>query len=243
MADSEGLVLEGEFLDTVRLFVEWIRGDDGEPHPVDVLNLSLGYYHETPRDILFDDTMSVLLVDARRQGCAVVCSAGNDSTDRPAFPAALWRYAGAEYTVLDPEDAAPHVSVGALNPDNRTVALFSNIGTWVKTYAPGSSVLSISPAFEGAVQAGTKDDVHIGGELLPRASIDPDDFTGGFAVWSGTSFAAPYVAGAIAHRFAQGLRAQALSRSPEDRGKELRAAADEVTELLRIIAHDSPTNT
>jgi subtilisin family serine protease len=31
-----------------------------------------------------------------------------------------------------------------------------------------------------------------------RAAIDPDDFTGGFAVWSGTSFAAPVLAGRLA---------------------------------------------
>ena len=33
-----------------------------------------------------------------------------------------------------------------------------------------------------------------------RESIDPDDFTGGFAVWSGTSFAAPIQAGRIAQK-------------------------------------------
>ena len=31
-----------------------------------------------------------------------------------------------------------------------------------------------------------------------RAAIDPDDFGGGFAVWSGTSFAAPVRAGGLA---------------------------------------------
>ena len=31
-----------------------------------------------------------------------------------------------------------------------------------------------------------------------RESIDPDDFTGGFGSWSGTSFAAPIVAGRLA---------------------------------------------
>ena len=29
--------------------------------PVDVLNMSMGYYHETPYDHLFDPTMSGLL--------------------------------------------------------------------------------------------------------------------------------------------------------------------------------------
>jgi serine protease len=33
-----------------------------------------------------------------------------------------------------------------------------------------------------------------------RESIDPDDFRGGFAVWSGTSFAAPLFAGRLAEQ-------------------------------------------
>ncbi len=33
-----------------------------------------------------------------------------------------------------------------------------------------------------------------------RESIDPDDFRGGFAVWSGTSFAGPLFAGRLAAR-------------------------------------------
>jgi hypothetical protein len=31
-----------------------------------------------------------------------------------------------------------------------------------------------------------------------RATIDPDDFSGGFGIWSGTSFAGPIFAGEIA---------------------------------------------
>jgi subtilisin family serine protease len=178
--------------------------------------------------------MSVLLADARELGCAVVCSAGNDATDRPAFPAALWRYPGAEYEVEEPDSAAPHLSVGALNPDNRSVALFSNVGRWVKTYAPGSAVLSTSPAFQGAVQAGTRDDLLIGDRMLPRATIDPDDFTGGFAVWSGTSFAAPWVAGALAHRIAPALMAGTASPDAAGRSRELSDAADGIQKALTL---------
>ena len=34
----------------------------------------------------------------------------------------------------------------------------------------------------------------------PRESLDPDDFTGGFGIWSGTSFSAPIAAGLIARK-------------------------------------------
>ena len=43
----------------------------------------------------------------------------------------------------------------------------------------------------------------------PRASIDPDDFRGGFAVWSGTSFAAPVIAGLVAQQVGEQLAAGA----------------------------------
>lgn len=239
VADSQGNVLEGAFMLAVRSLVKLMaqsRRKGGRQ--IDVMNLSLGYYHETPEDNLFDRTMSELLLAARVRGCAVVCSAGNDATDRPTFPAALWRWKGHDFRVPDSTAAAPHLAVGARNP-NGTVALFSNIGDWVTTYAPGASVLSTYPPFNGGMQPDVRNDRRD----LRRESIDPDDFTGprlpgqpdglgtGFALWSGTSFAAPYVAAQLAAELTERLMSGQLSAVP-DRVRALRDAKRRVTRRL-----------
>lgn len=230
VADSQGTVLEGQFMLAVRSLVKWMAMPKAKGgRQIDVLNLSLGYYHETPEPGLFDRTLSDLLVVARRMGCAVVCSAGNDATDRPAFPASLWAWKGADFAVADPRDAAPHVSVGALNP-NGSVALFSNIGGWVTTFAPGAAVLSTHPRFNGGLQPGSRDDR----DGKRRETIDPDDFESGFALWSGTSFAAPYVAAALAAEIAPRLMAGELA-DVGDRVSALKKAKRSVqTDLAKI---------
>ena len=49
-----------------------------------------------------------------------------------------------------------------------------------------------------------------------RESIDPDDYTGRFALWSGTSFSAPLFAGRLA---------DSLGTIPLDQADDGRAAA------------------
>jgi hypothetical protein len=74
--------------------------------------------------------------------------------------------------------------------------MFSNGGRWVRCYRPGASIVSTVPnTFNASTQPSNV--VDIPGEGV-RATIDQDDFRGGFATWSGTSFAAPYLAGQIA---------------------------------------------
>ena len=87
----EGPIVESDLVKALKDIKELARRHrDGEPggHPIDVLSLSLGYYHETPEDELFDPTMYDILRELGECGVAVVCSAGNDATARPVFPAA-----------------------------------------------------------------------------------------------------------------------------------------------------------
>jgi subtilisin family serine protease len=211
---SEGPIVESDLvaaLDDITEYAERGAAGDQNARPIDVLNLSMGYYHETPYDdALFDDHMLDLFDRLAKVGCTVVCSAGNDGTARPQFPAA---FAG---------KADNCVSVGALNPNLDTVAIFSNTGDWVTCYAPGGAVLSTMPPFQGGLEPEARTRAYD----WVRESIDPDNFQrraaplkggseadpdGGFALWSGTSFAAPVQAG----RIAQAL----VGRLPTDRNR------------------------
>jgi len=128
-----------------------------------ILSLSFGGY-------ALDDAAAALgwaIAEFQARGGVVVASAGNDSTCRPAFPAAL-------------RDV---VSVGAIGPSGP--ALFTNYGAWVRACAPGVDILSMFfTGFVGQGQPGPD-------------GVDPDNFSG-WARWSGTSFSAPVVVGALA---------------------------------------------
>jgi subtilisin family serine protease len=199
-------LIESEWLTALAQITELVRRHrDGDPggHAIDVLSLSMGYYHENPEDQLFDPILLDLLNELARLGVVVVCSAGNDATARPSYPAAFAPWTDGGGPVAAQRNRVPVVSVGALNP-NATDALFTNAGPWVRAYAPGAALMSTMPPFEGGLEpiARTRVDDRI------RESIDPDDFRsgvdadgrprGGFALWSGTSFSAPVVAGEIA---------------------------------------------
>jgi len=195
IVEPDGTVGEDQLLEALSSVAQLVADDEeGRPRTrIDVLVLSLGYYHETPEDGLYDITLLALLSAIAKSGTIIVCSAGNDSTDRPQFPAALWDWRSDGTHHAPAADSAPIISVGALNP-NGSVALFSNDGPWVRTWAPGAAVVSTMPQLNGGFNpSGSR-----WFEGRHRSSIDPDDFSGGFAVWSGTSFAAPVVAGRIA---------------------------------------------
>jgi subtilisin family serine protease len=155
---------------------------------IDILSLSLGCFTR-------NDASSMAIEDALRRldrDIVVVAAAGNLHTGRPGEGDDDDGHGHSHPPVTTPREfwpaALPWVfSVGALETSGLSPRLadFSNIGGWVTAYTQGVDVLSTFL---------TLDD--------HRDPREPKQFNG-FAYWSGTSFAAPAVAGAIAARMQQ----------------------------------------
>lgn len=128
--------------------------------------------------------LAYAITELRALGVVVVASAGNDATCTPIYPAAL----------------PGVVSVGAVDEDGNA-APFTNYGAWVRACTLGLDV--VSTFFEG----------FDGAEPEDSQGRDEDEFHG-WAVWSGTSFAAPRVVAALAREVQNG-------RTPDDAVAEL----------------------
>ena len=126
-----------------------------EQHP-DLINLSAGGY--TRGDA---PPLSFTEFRQRHPDVTLVTAAGNDSTDRPFWPAAFdWA-----------------IAVGALGADLENLAWFSNYGNWVDVYALGegvvnafaSGVYTYQRAAETAGHAGLRRDGPVVGHVVFRA--------------------------------------------------------------------------
>ena len=109
----------------------------------------------------------------RKRDCVLVAAAGNDSWAAPFWPAAF----------------PWAVGVGSLDRDGR-VSDFSNFGVSADVYALGRNIVNAFP--DGSFvchESPNKGDVRV--------------FSTGLARWSGTSFAAPIVAGLIARHISE----------------------------------------
>ena len=172
-----------------------------------VLNVSLGSYEQA------DSSGGVELVALRQAmrrwrkanpNALIVAAAGNDSTTYPFFPAG---FAGEE------EFADMVVSVGALGGPADGVGIhaaaadFTNHGTWVTAWAPGEKIVSDYPK---GLSFGYSD--------ASGAVVTSSTFADGLAYWSGTSFAAPFVAAEIVREMREG-------ESPRDTWKRIRGAS------------------
>jgi subtilisin family serine protease len=172
---------------------------------IDALVLSLGYYSETGDDVKYTAGLRELVLALAALEVGIFCAAGNDSTTRRSYPAAF-----ADDPAFADGSHLPMASVTALNPDS-TVALFSNEGDWVNAEAPGANLVSTAPII--AQGAWSQDTSFVGPRKTQRGTVDPDSFVGGFATWSGTSFAAPVLAG----RYVANLATKAVPRTVKDR--------------------------
>lgn len=182
--DGDGVVTECELAVSLMALGTWLVESPGS---VDALVLSLGYYCEQPDDTSYTAALEWMLLTLSARGVVTFAAAGNDCSSRRSYPAAF-----ADHPGFGPPTGLPLVAVAALNPDG-SVALFSNDASWVNGEAPGANVVSTSPVH--ASGAWTADTALIGPGGRRRGTIDPDSFRGGFATWSGTSFAAPVLAG------------------------------------------------
>jgi hypothetical protein len=213
---GDGVVYEGDLICALQHLATRIAlaAADGDPDMmVDALSLSLGYFDESEHDVTFSSGLWTVIKVLLDHGVVVVAAAGNYSSSRKFYPAA--------FAAESPAGQVPLISVGALNP-NRSKAVFSNGGHWITAWAPGAVVVSTYPVDINAsrtpelrMRAHPANSVPRGfaarGE---RESLDPDDYSGGFALWSGTSFSAPLLGARFIRALLEGATESGLMLTP-----------------------------
>jgi hypothetical protein len=114
---SDGIVYEGDLTCALSLLAARIlaaqAGDLAAM--VDAVSLSLGYFGESPQDVVYSSGLWLILDLLLQMGVAVVAAAGNFATSRKFWPAAFSGQPAAAGQV-------PLISVGALNPNGSKAA-------------------------------------------------------------------------------------------------------------------------
>jgi hypothetical protein len=216
----DGIVYEGDLLCALQQLANRIASAQagGDPDKmVDVVSLSLGYFSESPDDQAYTSALWQAIEAILDMGVIVVAAAGNFATSRMFYPAAFAQRPAEDGQV-------PLISVGALNP-NGSKAMFSDGGGWVRAWASGALVVSTLPTDINASRSAElrmrahPDNPMPPGVSLPgyRAALDPDDYSCGFGIWSGTSFSAPLLAARIIRSLLKGAAKSGLRLDPTDR--------------------------
>ena len=137
-----------------------------------VINVPAGSY--TRRDL---PLLSFSEFFRRHDDITLVAAAGNDSTDRPFWPAAFPWEIGV-------------IGVGALGGDEQNLSWYSNYGDWVNVYSLGEGLVN---AYATGVYTYQQP------EKRPTQQVFR-----GMAQWDGTSFASALVSGLIVAEIARG---------------------------------------
>jgi subtilisin family serine protease len=243
--ESDGVVAEADLIEALNKL--WLRQklaiiSRQSDQLIDVVSMSLGYYHEDSDDLKVDPLLLAPIRALAQLGVVIVASAGNDSTTRPMYPAAFAPHSGGIVPKVM-HDELPVVAVGASNPD-KTVALFSNAGPWVRACRPGAALVSTMPPIDASGSpsieyeaSGKEPTLRQPRGRTTRATLDPDDFSAGFGVWSGTSFAAPILAAEVAQYLA--IR-RLLDRDDVDPAKAVDRGWEAVTDRVPSLQRPLP---
>jgi subtilisin family serine protease len=167
--DSEGFAAE---TDVRTALIELVAKESP-----DILSLSFGAHTDNGAPLLALGTA----IAALPPEIVVVAAAGNQGMAKPFWPAAQKRVFGVG--ALDPgAESAPQARASDQTPP----ASYSNFGWWVDAWAIGDWVSTFFLEWDDAVLP-----------LPGGVALEARHFEG-WARWSGTSFATPAVAGAIA---------------------------------------------
>jgi subtilisin family serine protease len=167
--DSEGFATEIAVRDALLELVE-------KEHP-DILNLSFGAFTDNDAPLLALGAA----ISALPPEIVVVAAAGNQGVSRPFWPAAQKRVIG-----VGALDSPTYGGAGGGTSDQPPPADYSNFGWWVDAWAIGDRVSTFFLEWDDPVLPLP------GGVALAARNFE------GWARWSGTSFATPAVAGAVA---------------------------------------------